>query len=94
MTLSEGPVLFGRNRESRSREAAGAGIWPEAVPRKMSGRKGRLLKSLRIRSRSRSEKARTVRTIFSFLKLLCGDLTLIYEYGVYREIMSEMLFAT
>ena len=30
---------FGRNRESRSREAAGRRNWPEAVPRKMSGRK-------------------------------------------------------
>ncbi len=30
---------FGRNRESRSREAAGRRNWPEAVPRKMRGRK-------------------------------------------------------
>src|SRR5882724_189404 len=34
-----GLVLFGRNRESRSREAAGRRNWPEAVPRKMRGRK-------------------------------------------------------
>jgi len=27
-------VLLGRNRESRSREAAGRRNWPEAVPRK------------------------------------------------------------
>ena len=32
-------MLFGRNRESRSREAAGRRNWPEAVPRKMRGRK-------------------------------------------------------
>src|SRR5579859_5399337 len=32
-------VPFGRSRESRSREAAGRRNWPEAVPRKMSGRK-------------------------------------------------------
>jgi hypothetical protein len=32
-------VLFGRNRESRSREAAGRRNWPEAVPKKMRGRK-------------------------------------------------------
>jgi len=30
---------FGRNRESRSREATGRRNWPEAAPRKMSGRK-------------------------------------------------------
>jgi len=36
---------FGRNRESRSREAAGRRNWPEAVPRKRSGRK-RSLKRL------------------------------------------------
>src|SRR5258708_13206122 len=29
--LWEGPVPFGRNRESRSREAAGRRNWPEAV---------------------------------------------------------------
>jgi hypothetical protein len=33
-------VLFGRNRESRTREAAGRRNWPEAVPKKMRGRKG------------------------------------------------------
>src|SRR6266567_2212685 len=37
--LWEGPVWFGRNRESRSREAAGRRNWPEAVPKKMCGRK-------------------------------------------------------
>jgi len=31
--------MFGRNRESRSREAAGRRNWPEAVPKKMRGRK-------------------------------------------------------
>ena len=31
--------MFGRNRESRSREAAGRRNWPEAVPRKMRDRK-------------------------------------------------------
>ena len=35
----EGPATFGRNRESRTREAAGRRNWPEAVPRKMSGGK-------------------------------------------------------
>src|SRR5713226_3010274 len=37
--LWEGPVPFGRNRESRSREAAGRRNWPEAVPGKIRGRK-------------------------------------------------------
>jgi hypothetical protein len=37
--LWEGPVPFGRNRESRSREAAGRRNWPEAVPRKIRGKK-------------------------------------------------------
>jgi hypothetical protein len=32
-------MSFRRNRESRSREAAGRRNWPEAVPRKMRGRK-------------------------------------------------------
>jgi hypothetical protein len=32
-------VLLGRNRESRSREAAGRRNWPEAVTKKMRGRK-------------------------------------------------------
>jgi hypothetical protein len=32
-------VSFERNRESRSREAAGRRNWPEAVPTKMCGRK-------------------------------------------------------
>jgi hypothetical protein len=32
-------VSFGRNRESRNREAAGRRSWPEAVPRKICGRK-------------------------------------------------------
>ena len=32
-------MLFGRNRESRSREAAGRRNWPEAVPKKMRDRK-------------------------------------------------------
>jgi hypothetical protein len=35
----EGPVMYGRNREIRSREAAGRRNWPEAVPRKMNGKK-------------------------------------------------------
>jgi hypothetical protein len=33
--------MFGRNRESRNREAAGRRNWPEAVPRKMRSRKRR-----------------------------------------------------
>jgi hypothetical protein len=32
-------VPFGRNRESRSREAGARRNWPEAVPGKMRGRK-------------------------------------------------------
>jgi hypothetical protein len=40
--LWEGPVPFGRNRESRTREAAGRRNWPEAVPKKMRGRKRQL----------------------------------------------------
>jgi hypothetical protein len=31
--------LFGRNRENKRREADGRRNWPEAVPRKMRGRK-------------------------------------------------------
>src|SRR5262249_31290071 len=50
--LWEGPVPFGRNRESRSREAAGRRNWPEAVPEKMRGRKRRRSKSVRIAKRS------------------------------------------
>jgi hypothetical protein len=41
-------VLFGRSRESRSREAAGRRNWPEAVPRKMGQKKDSLPKSVRI----------------------------------------------
>jgi len=42
-------VLFGRGRESRGREAAGRGNWPEEVPSKMRGRKGEgLSNSVRI----------------------------------------------
>jgi hypothetical protein len=37
--LWEGPVPFGRNRESRNREAEGRRNWSEAVPWKMRGRK-------------------------------------------------------
>ena len=40
--LWDGPVSFGRNRESRSLEAAGRRNWPEAVPEKMRGKKRRL----------------------------------------------------
>src|SRR5882724_10391699 len=49
--LWEGPVAFGRNRESRSREAAGRRNWPEAVPRKLRGRK----RSLTVLSEVRNE---------------------------------------
>jgi hypothetical protein len=42
--LREGPaLLFGRSRESRNREAAGRRNWPEAVPKKMRGRKRQLV---------------------------------------------------
>src|ERR1700730_834586 len=37
--LWEGPAPLGRNRESRTREAAGRRNSPEAVPRKTCGRK-------------------------------------------------------
>src|SRR6266481_5941297 len=47
------PVFLGRNRESRSREAAGRRNWPEAVPKKMRGRKRALIKSVRMGIRSR-----------------------------------------
>src|SRR5260370_5388081 len=74
-------MLYGRDLcrsggtgKAEAAKLPGAGIWPEAVFRKMSGRKGRLLKSVRIGIRSRLEKARTVRTIFSLFKLLLGDL--------------------
>src|SRR2546426_4808382 len=46
--LWEGPVPLGRNRESRNREAAGRRNWPEAVPKKMRGRKSYLLNSLEV----------------------------------------------
>jgi hypothetical protein len=36
-------VPFGRSRESRTCEAAGRRNWPEAVPRKMRGRKRGLI---------------------------------------------------
>jgi hypothetical protein len=35
----KGPVVLGRNRESRSREAAGRRNLPHAVPMKVRGRK-------------------------------------------------------
>ncbi len=53
----EGPASFGRNRESRSRAVryshpgygtAGAGIWPEAVPRNGSAAKGASLLNWKI----------------------------------------------
>src|SRR5713226_10520727 len=37
--LWEGPVRFGRNRESRRREAAGRRNYPEAVPNGEGGNK-------------------------------------------------------
>jgi hypothetical protein len=47
-------VTSGRNRESRGREAAGRRNWPEAVPRKVRGRKrGDLLGSVGIGIKSR-----------------------------------------
>ncbi len=51
---------FGRNRESRSREAAGRRNWPEAVPRKMRGRrKDGLASSVRIGLRGKLSVTRT-----------------------------------
>src|SRR5437773_4472747 len=50
--LWEGPVSFGRNRESRSREAAGRRNLARAVPRKMRGKKDYLPKSVGIGIRS------------------------------------------
>jgi hypothetical protein len=43
---------LGRNRESRSREAAGRRNWPEAVPRKIRGRKRTLTNAAKIREGS------------------------------------------
>jgi hypothetical protein len=43
--LWEGPVPFGRNRESRNREAAGAGIGPKACPGNERQKKVGLLNS-------------------------------------------------
>jgi hypothetical protein len=46
----EGPKGFrGRNRESRSREAAGRRNYPEAVPKERSCEKGTLTEALDIR---------------------------------------------
>ncbi len=42
-------MQFGRNRESRSREAAGRRNWPEAVPKKMRGKKRRATNSVGFR---------------------------------------------
>src|ERR1700738_5299482 len=59
--LWEGPVQFGRNRESRSREAAGRRNWPEAVPKKMRGRKRPLTElSRNLRSRLGPNNLRTL----------------------------------
>src|SRR6266403_1625439 len=52
--------IFGRNRESRTREAAGRRNWPEAVPRKMRGRK-RLLTEIRQHHGQRQIRASEVR---------------------------------
>jgi hypothetical protein len=40
-----GLVMFGRSRESRSREVAGRRNWPEAVPRKMCSEKAKMCRS-------------------------------------------------
>jgi hypothetical protein len=40
--LWEGPVVFGRNRESRNREAAGRRNWPEQCPGKCAVEKGQV----------------------------------------------------
>jgi len=42
--LMGGLVPFGRNRESRTRDDAGRRNWPEAMPRKMRGRKRKRLR--------------------------------------------------
>jgi hypothetical protein len=56
-------VLFGRSRESRSREVrfvhpqcgtAGAGIWPEQCPGKCAAEKGHLRDSARIGKKVRT----------------------------------------
>jgi hypothetical protein len=51
-------VSFMRNRESRSREAAGRRNWPEAVPMKMRGGKRRRtgLSGIGTRSGARQER--------------------------------------
>ena len=45
-------TTFGRNRKAEAAKLPGAGIWPEAVPRKISGRKGLLTKPVGIGRRS------------------------------------------
>ncbi len=44
--------FLGRRRKSRRRECAGRRNWPEAVPKKMSGRKGQLWKSVTVGMKS------------------------------------------
>ena len=52
------PTFLGRNRESRRREAAGRRDWPEAVPRKMRGRKSSLTEIRRNRNEEQTPAAR------------------------------------
>ena len=54
--LWEGPVLFGRNRESRNCEAAGRGTWPEQCPGKYAAEKVCLPNSVRIGIRDRTRR--------------------------------------
>ena len=54
---------FGRNRESRSREAAGRRNWPEAVPKKMRGRKSPLTRLIDHRNRIGSALAPTTENV-------------------------------
>src|SRR5215470_11739027 len=61
--LWEGPVMFGRNRESRTREAAGRRNWPEAVPRKIRGRKRRLTELSENREEGHTCTKRAARTM-------------------------------
>ncbi len=56
-------MVFGRNRESRTHEAAGRRNWPEAVPRKKTGRKRSLTRLsenwLKVRTRVINDSGKT-----------------------------------
>jgi hypothetical protein len=61
--LWEGPVVFGRSRESRTREAAGRRNWPEAVPREMRGGKRALIEISENRDKDQTAAKQLTQTI-------------------------------